>query len=150
MPFELDLKLTALVVTDPQIDFLSEKGITLGVVGESVTERQTGANLGKLFAAAKAMDMPVYISPHYDYSHDHSCQFEGVLEKVILAGMSANLCVQAHLYELLELGYEVAVVRDATAGAEVPEGDGAQFLARHEGRHDRLPGRRWEGGTRTD
>ena len=37
--------------------------------------------------------------------------------------MSANLCTQAHLYELLELGYEVAVVRDATAGAKVPEGD---------------------------
>ncbi len=25
---------------------------------------------------------------------------------------------------MLELGYEVAVVRDATAGAKVPEGDG--------------------------
>ena len=38
--------------------------------------------------------------------------------------MSANLCVQAHLHELLEMGYEVAVVRDATAGAMLPEGDG--------------------------
>jgi nicotinamidase-related amidase len=38
--------------------------------------------------------------------------------------MSANLCVQAHLYELLEQGYEVAVVRDATAAAMLPEGDG--------------------------
>ena len=38
--------------------------------------------------------------------------------------MSANLCVQAHLHELLEQGYEVAVVRDATAGARLPEGDG--------------------------
>ena len=35
-----------------------------------------------------------------------------------------SLCVQAHLYELLELGYEVAVVRDATAAAIIPEGDG--------------------------
>ncbi len=190
VPFELDLKRTALVVTDPQIDFLSEKGVTWGVVGESVTEQQTVANLEKLFVAAKAMDMPVFISPHYYYPHDHGWQFEGVLEKVmhdigmfdrtgpldldgfegsgadwlpeykpyiedgktiicsphkvygpaqndlnlqlrkrgidkvVLAGMSANLCVQAHLYELLELGYEVAVVRDATAGAKVPEGDG--------------------------
>jgi nicotinamidase-related amidase len=38
--------------------------------------------------------------------------------------MSANLCVQAHMHELLEMGYEVAVVRDATAGARLPEGDG--------------------------
>jgi nicotinamidase-related amidase len=38
--------------------------------------------------------------------------------------MSANLCVQAHLHELLEMGYEVAVVRDATAAAKIPEGDG--------------------------
>lgn len=44
--------------------------------------------------------------------------------KVILAGMSANLCTQAHLYELLEQGFEVAVVRDATAAAKLPEGDG--------------------------
>ena len=38
--------------------------------------------------------------------------------------MSANLCVEAHLRELLEQGFEVAVVRDATAAAKVPEGDG--------------------------
>lgn len=46
------------------------------------------------------------------------------IRKVILAGMSANLCVQAHLYSLMERGYEVAVVRDATAAAKLPEGDG--------------------------
>ena len=39
--------------------------------------------------------------------------------------MSANLCVEAHLRELLEQGFEVTVVRDATAGARHPElGDG--------------------------
>jgi nicotinamidase-related amidase len=38
--------------------------------------------------------------------------------------MSANLCVEAHLRELLEQGFEVAVVKDATAAAMVPEGDG--------------------------
>ena len=38
--------------------------------------------------------------------------------------MSANLCVEAHLRELLEQGVEVAVVKDATAAAKVPEGDG--------------------------
>lgn len=37
---------------------------------------------------------------------------------------SANLCVESHLRELLELGFEVIVVRDATAGPTTPEGDG--------------------------
>ena len=49
------------------------------------------------------------------------------INKVILAGMSANLCVEAHMRELLEHGFEVAVVKDATAGARHPElGDGYQ------------------------
>jgi nicotinamidase-related amidase len=38
--------------------------------------------------------------------------------------MSANLCTESHLRELLEQGFEVAVVRDATAAAKIPEGDG--------------------------
>ncbi len=37
--------------------------------------------------------------------------------------MSANLCVESHMREMLERGFEVAVVKDATA-AIVPEGDG--------------------------
>lgn len=36
--------------------------------------------------------------------------------KVILGGMLANLCVESHLREFLEQGFEVAVVKDATAG----------------------------------
>ena len=40
--------------------------------------------------------------------------------------MSANLCVESHMRELLEQGFEVAVVKDATAAAKVPEGDGYQ------------------------
>ena len=45
------------------------------------------------------------------------------IEQIILAGMSANLCVEAHLRELTEQGFEVAVVKDATAGAQLPGGD---------------------------
>jgi nicotinamidase-related amidase len=48
------------------------------------------------------------------------------IAKVILAGMSANLCVEAHMREFLEQGFEVLVVSDATAAAKVPEGDGYQ------------------------
>jgi nicotinamidase-related amidase len=70
----------------------------------------------------------VVTSPHKVYgpeTNDLVLQLRkrGV-KKVILSGMSANLCTQAHLYELLEQGFEVAVVRDATAAAKLPEGDG--------------------------
>lgn len=57
--------------------------------------------------------------------------------QIILGGMMANLCVESHLRELLEQGFEVAVVKDATAGPRDPtRGDGYeaalvnfQFLA---------------------
>ncbi|WP_263357672.1 cysteine hydrolase [Acidicapsa ligni] len=41
--------------------------------------------------------------------------------KVILGGMLANMCVESHLRELLEQGFEVAVVKDATAAPKHPE-----------------------------
>jgi nicotinamidase-related amidase len=181
---------TALVIIDPQTDFLSPQGVSWGVVGENVTENGTVDNIETLFKAAKSADLPVFISPHYYYPHDHGWQFEGTLErlmhdigmfdrpdpldlngfegsgadwleqykpyindgktvvtsphkvfgpesndlvlqlrkrgihKIVLGGMSANLCVESHLRELLEQGFEVAVVWDATAAAQVPEGDG--------------------------
>jgi nicotinamidase-related amidase len=47
------------------------------------------------------------------------------INKVILAGMLANLCVESHLRELLEQGFEVAVIKDATAAPRHPTiGDG--------------------------
>jgi len=46
------------------------------------------------------------------------------IDKVILGGMSANLCTESHMRELMEQGFEVAVVSDATAAAIVEEGDG--------------------------
>src|SRR5262249_44842991 len=45
------------------------------------------------------------------------------VDQVILAGMAANLCVESHLRDLLEQGFEVAVVRDAVAGPKLPDGD---------------------------
>lgn len=195
---------TAIVITDPQNDFLSPDGVTWGVIGESVTKNNTVENLETLFKLAEANGMKVFISPHYYYKHDHTWKFEGALEtlmhninmferdgqistkgykgsgadfldrykkyiekdyvtvvgphkvfgpeqndlslqlrkqkidKVILAGMSGNLCVESHLRELLEDGFEVAVVGDATASAIVPGYDGNaaaqtnyRFLASH-------------------
>jgi len=182
---------TAVLVTDPQNDFLSETGVTWELVGGSVTDNNTVGNLERLFKAAKDNGYEVFISPHYYYPTDKGWKFGGTVEnlmheinmfnrdgaltlegfkdsgadwldsfkqyiedgktvvasphkvygpenndlvlqlrkrgisKVILGGMSANLCVEAHLRELLEQGFEVAVVKDATAGARHPEiGDG--------------------------
>jgi nicotinamidase-related amidase len=47
--------------------------------------------------------------------------------KVVLGGMLANMCVESHLRELLEQGFEIAVVKDAVAGPRHPVwGDGYQ------------------------
>ena len=43
------------------------------------------------------------------------------INRIILGGMLANMCVESHLRELLEQGFEVAVVKDATAGPRHPE-----------------------------
>ena len=43
------------------------------------------------------------------------------IDKIILGGMLANMCVESHLRELLEQGFEVAVVKDATAAPKHPE-----------------------------
>ena len=186
----IDPSNTALVVTDPQNDFLSPDGVTWGVVGKNVTENKTVENIETLFQTAKRNGIQVFVSPHYYYPSDHGWKFEGALEammhaigmfdrkgplslegfeqsgadwlerykpyiedgktivsnphkvygpetndlvlqlrkrgidRVILAGMSANLCTEGHMRELLEQGFEVAVIKDATAAAQVPEGDG--------------------------
>lgn len=184
---------TALVVIDPQNDVLSDKGLSWGLVGESIKVNNTVENLAKLFGAAKEREYGVFISPHYLYPHDQDWQYGGVVEhmmldskeffrpdplgrdgfvgsgadwlerykpfiedgktvvvsphkmwgpqtndlvfqlrkrrinKIVLAGMLANLCVESHLRELLEQGFEVAVVKDATAGPRHPTiGDGYQ------------------------
>jgi nicotinamidase-related amidase len=47
------------------------------------------------------------------------------ISKVLLGGMLANMCVESHLRDLIEQGFEVYVVRDAIAGPRHPEwGDG--------------------------
>ena len=182
----------ALVLTDPQNDFLSENGAAWELVGESVQENGTVQNIEKLLQGATAGGVPIFVSPHYYYyAHDHQWQFGGTLEqkmheikmfdrrgpltlegfegsgadwleqykpylqsestivtsphkiygpqtndlvlqlrkrginRVVLGGMSANLCVESHLRDLLENGFDVTVVSDATAAAKHPElGDG--------------------------
>lgn len=182
---------TALVLTDPQNDFLSPDGATWELVGKNVQENGTVEHIEQLLVAATSSGTPVFVSPHYYFPHEHKWEFGGTLEhkmheigmfdgpgpletqgltgsgadwlerykpfledaqtvvcsphkvygpeqndlvlqlrkrgidKVVLAGMSANLCIESHLRELLEQGFEVAAVSDAPAAAQHPElGDG--------------------------
>ena len=82
-PLFFDPANTALVVTDPQNDFLSPEGVAWGVVGASVTENHTVENIDALFKAAKGGGYPVFVSPHYYFPHDKHWQFEGTLEKLM-------------------------------------------------------------------
>lgn len=70
----------------------------------------------------------VVSSPHKVFgpdSNDLALQLRGAgVSQVILADVSANLCVESHMGELLEQGFEVVVVTDATAAAILPEFDG--------------------------
>ena len=73
----------------------------------------------------------IIVSPHKVYgpqTNDLALQLrKRGISRVVLAGMSANLCVEAHLRQLTEDGFEVHVVKDATAAAQHPElGDGYQ------------------------
>ena len=69
--FEID-EYTAIVITDPQNDFLSPDGVMWGVVGQSVTENNTVASIETLFILGVKYDIKVLISPHYYYAHDRT------------------------------------------------------------------------------
>ena len=46
------------------------------------------------------------------------------VEKVIMAGPVANICLESHMRDIIEAGIEVAMVRDAVAAGVNDEGDG--------------------------
>jgi nicotinamidase-related amidase len=43
------------------------------------------------------------------------------VEKVVQAGILANLCIESKFRQLVEQGFEMAVVKDATAAPRHPE-----------------------------
>ena len=187
----LDLAYTALVLTDLQNDFLAPGGGAYPLIEASLARNGTAANLERLIVAANAAAIPVFVSPHYYYPHDHRWSApltpledlahevglvprrdplteDGTdgfgaefperyarhlskgdvtvtsphkaygatsndlllqlhrrhVRQVLLAGPVGNLCVEAHLRDLIEHGFEIAMIRDATAGAVNEEGDG--------------------------
>ena len=79
----IELDRTALVLTDPQNDFLSPEGVTWGLVGASVTANGTVENIERLLKTAKETGFPVFVSPHYYYPTDHGWQFGGAVETMM-------------------------------------------------------------------
>ncbi len=180
-----------IVITDPQIDFLSPDGVAWALVGKNVKENGTVENIERLMKIAGDKNIPLVISPHFYAPTDLTFKHGGALEhamhaihmfestaridqkgfiegtgpdwmpqykkyinngktavatphkiygpdsndtvlqlrkrgvsQIILGGMSANLCTESHLREFMEQGFEVMVVIDATAAAQVPGYDG--------------------------
>jgi len=170
---DLELEKTAIFITDPQNDFLSEGGAAWPLVGEEVINDKVVEHQIALVAAAKEVGIPVFYSPHtyteMDYANwtllnpidqimfDIDMFHQGTwghdfhpdlvpndmtvvmnphkglsnfhagdakmqlrqygIQTLIMAGMSANLCVESHLRDAIENGFEVIVIADATAGA---------------------------------
>src|SRR5262245_4107294 len=79
---KLDPKRAALVVIDPQIDFLSPKGGAWSILGESVTEQKTVQNLARLLESSKRAKITVAVSPHFYYPYEHTWKFEGVFDHI--------------------------------------------------------------------
>lgn len=75
---------TALVVTDPQRDFLSEKGVAYGLFADNIKQLDTVNNIEKLFKTAKNRSLPVFVSPHGYFPHDHQWHAPGALQKQML------------------------------------------------------------------
>lgn len=169
----LDPNTTALVIIDPQVDFLKPESVVWDLVGEMVEKNNVVDHLVQLKSAADAAGIPVFYSPHYFNSQEYgSWQHLNTIDKVmferrmfdvdgkgaafvpelapddntfvlsphkalsgfwandiniqlrqrniqtiVLAGMSANLCVESHLRDAAENGFDVIIVKDATAGA---------------------------------
>ncbi len=168
----LDADRTALVIIDPQNDFLSEGGVVWDLVGELVVKNDVVNRLKGLIDASRSAGIDVVYVPHYydkeyaawqnnnfidtvmferrmfetgkwgsefhpdlvpdddtilcaphkNLSGFHTSDVDIQLRKrgidtIILAGMSANLCVESHLRDAEERGYAVITVKDATAGA---------------------------------
>ncbi|VTT86392.1 Isochorismatase [Halorubrum sp. DM2] len=170
---EIDADSTALLVTDPQIDFLKPDSVVWDKVGETVEENAVVDKIRRLRDAAREGDVPVFYSPHeygdaeyeswehlntidqimfdtrmFDtagdgadfvpelepddntfvlsphkqlsgfWSNDVQIQLrQRGIDTLVLAGMSANLCVESHLRDAVENGFEVLTVTDATAAA---------------------------------
>ena len=169
----IDLTSTAILIIDPQNDFLSKGGAVWDLIGTEVKKYKVVEKLQTLKQIAKEIKMPVFYSPHY-YTEDEYKNWKHLnfidkvmferkmfnkgtwgsdfhpdlkpdentiilsphkglsnfatgdinaqlrqrnIKTLIIAGMSANLCVESHVRDAAENAFDVITVKDATAGA---------------------------------
>ncbi|MDK0627817.1 cysteine hydrolase [Clostridium perfringens] len=173
-------KETALVLVDPQNEFLHEMGEGYKLAKEVIEENNTINNIISLLKASKDGGYKVFVSPHYYYPYDYTWKFgtngehmmhqmrmferkgpsdavekdsradilnefkpyiedgktiiasphkifgpqtndlvlqlrKQKIDTVILAGMNSNICIESHMRDLVEQGFEVYIAKDATA-----------------------------------
>ncbi|HII4500283.1 TPA: cysteine hydrolase [Clostridium perfringens] len=173
-------KETALVLVDPQNEFLHEMGEGYKLAKEVIEENNTINNIISLLKVSNDGGYKVFVSPHYYYPHDYTWKFgtngehmmhqmrmferkgpsdavekdsradilnefkpyiedgktiiasphkifgpqtndlvlqlrKQKIDTVILAGMNSNICIESHMRDLVEQGFEVYIAKDATA-----------------------------------
>lgn len=173
-------KETALVLVDPQNEFLHEMGDGYKLAKEVIEENNTINNIISLLKVSNDGGYKVFVSPHYYYPHDYTWKFgtngehmmhqmrmferkgpsdavekdsradilnefkpyiedgktiiasphkifgpqtndlvlqlrKQKIDTVILAGMNSNICIESHMRDLVEQGFEVYIAKDATA-----------------------------------
>lgn len=170
---DLELKKTAILVIDPQNDFMSDESPIWALVGPHVEGQNIVEHISQLKNTAEKNDMFVFYSPHmytqndlkewqslngideimfqnkmfventkgHEYlpalapsestillsphkglsnfwSGDIAIQMrQRGIETIIIAGMAANMCVDAHARDALENGFDLIVAADAVAAA---------------------------------
>ncbi|MGI9566295.1 MAG: cysteine hydrolase family protein [Nitrosopumilus sp.] len=168
----IDLATTAVLIIDPQNDFLSEGGAVWDLVGSEVQKNNVVEKLQRIIQTAKNLKVPVVYSPHYYTEEEYEnwkhlnfvdrvmferkmfhkgtwgAEFHSELKSdentivlsphkglsnfatgdiniqlrqrniktLIIAGMSANLCVESHVRDAAEHAFDVITIKDATAG----------------------------------
>lgn len=94
-------KNTAVVLTDPQVEFLKPAGGGFGLTKDILEKYNTIENMIEMVKQAKEKGYKLFISPHYFYPHDHKWQFGGAGEHMML---EQQMFARKSQYEPVEEG----------------------------------------------
>ncbi|KIL38704.1 hypothetical protein SD70_24840 [Gordoniibacillus kamchatkensis] len=75
---------TAIVITDPQNDFLSPGGRGYHLTKDNIEQNNTLQNLELLMSTALNKGYQLFMSPHYLYPHDYGWKFTGYEQNMLL------------------------------------------------------------------
>jgi nicotinamidase-related amidase len=75
---------TAIVITDPQNDFMSPGGKGYHLTKDNIEKNNTIQNLELLMSTALKKGYQLFMSPHYLYPHDYGWQFQGNEQNMLL------------------------------------------------------------------